>query len=402
VTGTPRCSGERREERRASLPAMTPRLSPTRLPPQVQDVTARAVRAIREHADACEAAGDVTPQAAAGLRASGYTRLTLPREAGGLGAGLAEYAAAQLALGQAGAALARVLAMHTHVVGAAFQARSLPKPVLDALAQASREGRLVNALASEPELGSPSRGGLPRTVAVPDAGGWRLTGRKTWATGARALDLALVSAATPEGEVVRLLVPMKAPGVDTEPTWAGALALRGSGSRDVTFAGVQVPAAHLAPPSAGHPASSAWFWTALAATYLGVGYAALEALAAYARERVPTALGAPLATLPRVQENVGRIATRLHAARALLEEAARAWDAAPGPEALPALAAAKVYATNAAVEATDLAVRTAGGAALLPTLPLERLLRDARAGLTHPPSDEVGYASLGASLLGPG
>nr|WP_246581143.1 acyl-CoA dehydrogenase family protein [Deinococcus aestuarii] len=365
------------------------------------DVTDRAVRAIREHAPECEAAQDVTPGAASALRGSGYTRLSLPRERGGLGAGLEEYAAAQTRLGEANAALALVLAMHTHVVGSAFQGGTLPEPMLAALARASLEGQLVNALASEPELGSPSRGGLPRTAVTPDGpGGWLLTGRKTWATGARALGLAVVSAATPEGTVARVLVPMDAPGVRIEATWEGSLALRGTGSHDVVFDGVPVSGEHLAPPGPAHPASSAWFWTAIAATYLGVGFAALHALTDYARQRVPTALGAPIATLPRVQENVGRIATDLSAARALLLEAARAWDRQPGADAVPGLAAAKAHATNAAVSATDLAVRVAGGAALTPALTLERLLRDARAGLTHPPADEVSYASLGAARLG--
>ncbi|EYB69823.1 acyl-CoA dehydrogenase [Deinococcus phoenicis] len=375
---------------------------PTHLDPEMQAVTDRAASAIRTHAEACETAQDVTPEAAAALRASGYTRLTLPRASRGLGASLEAYAAAQGELGEANAGLALVLAMHTHVVGAAFQGRTLPDPLLAALAQASVEGRLVNALASEPELGSPSRGGLPRTTATPDGDGWRVTGRKTWATGAHALNLALVTAATPGGQVLRLLVPMDAPGVGTESTWAGALALRSSGSHDVTFRGVRVPGDHAAPPSPAHPASSAWFWTAIAATYLGVGFAALEALIGYARERVPTALGQPIARLPRVQEHVGRMAADLHAARALLAGAARTWDAAPTADSVPALAAAKAHATNAAVGATDLALRTAGGAALTPALPLARLLRDARAGLTHPPSDEVGYASLGAALLGTG
>ncbi|ABF45527.1 acyl-CoA dehydrogenase family protein [Deinococcus geothermalis] len=379
---------------------MTPDLSPIRLSPELQAVTDRASQAIRAHAAACEAAQDVTPEAAAALRASGYTCLTLPQAAGGLGASLAEFAAAQLVLGEADAALGLVLAMHGHVIGAAFQGRTLPEPLLAALARASVAGELVNSLASEPELGSPSRGGLPRTTAVLEGDSWRVTGRKTWSTGARALGFALVTAATPAGEVARLLVPMNAPGVTVEPTWTEALALRGSGSHDVCFQDVAVPVDHCAPPTPGHPASNAWFWTAIAATYLGVGFAALHALAAYARERVPTALGAPIATLPRVQENVGRIAAELRAARALLFEAARAWDAAPGADVVPSLAAAKACATNAAVNATDRAVRTAGGAALTPALPLSRLLRDARAGLTHPPADEVAYGSLGAQLLG--
>lgn len=379
---------------------MTLGLFPSRPLPEMQVVTDRAVQAIHAHADACEAAGDVTPEAAAALRASGYARLTLPRSLGGLGATLAQFARAQEQLGEANAGLGLVLAMHAHIVGAAFQGQGLPEPLLSALAQASVEGRLINSLASEPDLGSPSRGGLPQTVAVPENGGWRVTGRKTWATGARALSLALITATTPDRQVARLLVPLDAPGVSIEPTWTGALALRGSGSHDVRFEDVWVPGDHLAPPGPGHPASSAWFWTAVAATYLGVGDAALQAVVTYARKRVPTALGAAIATLPRVQENVGRMAAELRAARALLHEAAGLWDQQPGPDALPLLGAAKVQATNAAVHVTDLAMRTAGGAALTPALPLERLLRDARAGLTHPPADEVGYGLLGARLLG--
>jgi alkylation response protein AidB-like acyl-CoA dehydrogenase len=364
-----------------------------------QDVTERAAQAITQHAAECEAAQDVTTGAAEALRGSGYTRLTLPTAEGGLGATLTQFAAAQATLGEAGAGLALILAMHGHIVGAAFQGRTLPDDLLNALAEASRAGKLVNALASEPELGSPSRGGLPRTAATPDpAHGWRISGRKTWATGARALDFALVNAATPDGQVGRFWLDLKAAGVTIEPTWTGALALRGSGSHDVVFEGA---AAQLhAPPSGGHPASAAWFWTAIAATYLGVGFAALNALTAYARQRTPTALGAPIATLPRVQEQVGRIAADLQAARTLLHTAAQHWDAHPGSDAVPLIGAAKAYATNAAVSATDLAVRTAGGGALTPALPLERLLRDARAGLTHPPSDEAAYTAYGLSLLG--
>ncbi|GGL00328.1 acyl-CoA dehydrogenase family protein [Deinococcus radiotolerans] len=368
-------------------------------------VVARAAQAIRDHGPACEAAQDVTPDAAQALSASGYTRLTLPGARGGLDATLTQFAQAQLTLGQAGAGLALILAMHGHVTGAAFHGRTLPEPLLAALAGASERGELLNALASEPELGSPSRGGLPRTRAEPDgtgfeSGGWRVTGRKTWSTGSRALTWALVTAATPDGQVGRYLVNLRGPGVRIEPTWVDALALRGSGSHDVVFDGA--PARLHAPPAPANPASSAWFWTAVAGTYLGVGFAALDALIAYAHERVPTALGAPIATLPRVQEQVGRISADLLAARELLLHAARTWDAAPGAEAAPLIGAAKAVSTNAAVTATDLAVRTAGGAALTASLPLERLLRDARAGLTHPPGDDSAFTAYGAAVLRPG
>ncbi|WP_295818742.1 acyl-CoA dehydrogenase family protein [uncultured Deinococcus sp.] len=372
------------------------------LSPQQSEVVARTVTAIREHAPACEAAQDVTPAAATALAASGYPRLTLPVEAGGLGATLTQFALAQAELGRADASLALILAMHGHVTGSAFQGRSLPPALLDAVAGASVRGELLNALASEPELGSPSRGGLPRTVAVPDGSGfesavWLVTGRKTWSTGARALRWALVSAATPDGRVGRYWIDLRGPGVRIEPTWVDALALRGSGSHDVVFDAA--PAALQAPPSGAHPAGSAWFWTAVAATYLGVGEATLAALSAYAQARVPTALGAPIATLPRVQENVGRIAANLLAARTLLLHATGTWDAAPGAAAVPLIGAAKAVATNAAVSATDLAVRTAGGGALTGTLPLGQHLRDARAGLTHPPGEDAAFTGYGRALL---
>ncbi|MFC4640312.1 acyl-CoA dehydrogenase family protein [Deinococcus hohokamensis] len=374
----------------------------TTLTPEQAQVVGRAAQAIRDHQATCEAAQDVTPAAARALAESGYSRLTLPEERGGLGAALAGFAQAQLTLGRAGAGLALVLAMHGHVTGASFQGRTLPEPLLAALAQAGVRGELLNALASEPELGSPSRGGLPRTVAEPDGTGfesaeWRVTGRKTWSTGSRALRWAIVTAATPDGRVARYLVDMHGPGVRIEPTWVGALALRGSGSHDVVF--TRAPARLHAPPAPAHPASSAWFWTAVAGTYLGVGFAALDALLTYAHDRVPTALGAPIATLSRVQENVGRIGAELLGAQALLLSAARAWDEDPGTAAVPLIGAAKAACTNAAVSATDLAVRTAGGAALTAALPLESLLRDARAGLTHPPGDESAYQTYGAALL---
>ncbi|CAM3606319.1 acyl-CoA dehydrogenase family protein [Deinococcus frigens] len=376
---------------------------PSELTPAQAEVVERTAAAIRQHAAECEAAQDVTPGAAAALSGSGCTRLAVPEDRGGLGANLSQFARAQLALGAADASLALILAMHGQVTGAAFQGRTLPEPLLQAVAEAGERGELLNALASEPELGSPSRGGLPQTRAAPEGtgfegGGWRITGRKTWSTGVRALRWALVTAATPEGQVGRYWVDLHGPGVRIEETWQGALALRGSGSHDVVFSGA--PSGLHAPPAPGQPASSAWFWTAIAASYLGVGFAALDAISAYARVRVPTALGAPIATLPRLQENVGRTAATLHAARALLLESAARWDADPSAAAVPGIGAAKAHATGAAVFATDLASRTAGGAALSAALPLEKLLRDARAGLTHPPTDDTAYTALGRQLLG--
>jgi alkylation response protein AidB-like acyl-CoA dehydrogenase len=378
------------------------------LRPALAQVTLQAGAAVAAHLAAAEAQADVPPEAAAALKASGYPALTVPVGAGGLGASLPEFALAQAWLGRSGASLAMVLAMNAHVLGSAFAARSLPDALLAQLAQAARQGELINAVASEPALGSPSRGGVPATTLTRAPGGYRLDGHKTWATGARALDAALVTAAHPDGGVARALVRMDAPGVVIVPTWGGALSLRGSGSHDLRLEAVALGEDQVVRTAEQTPRGSAWhaawFWVALGATYLGVGQAALDALIGYARTRVPSALGQPLATLPAVQQGAGALATRLQQAALLLDDAARSFEAqvddeAARPLALARLAAAKVAATNAAVAVTDGAARLVGGAALSPALPFERLLRDARAGLTHPPTDAEGHTRLGAALL---
>lgn len=351
--------------------------------------------------DAAEAQGGLPPEVVAGLKASRYPALTVPRSLGGLGASLHEFALAQEVLGRADTSMALVAAMNAHLLGGLGEHGGWPHEVYAQLCQASAQhGALSNSLASEPELGSPSRGGLPRTRAERVEGGWRLTGRKTWATGARALDFYVVSATTPEDTVWRFVVAAGSPGVRIEDTWDGALALRGSGSHDVVFEEVFVPGELAVPPAPVSPTSGAWFWTAVAATYLGTGQGALDRLVLYARERVPTALGQPISTLPRIQATVGEMSLTLLQARALLHTVTRAWaDPQRRAELLPALAGAKLACTNAAVHVTDLALRAAGGAALGRGLDLERRFRDARAGLMHPPADDQALRRLGEALL---
>ena len=65
----------------------------------------------------------------------------------------------------------------------------------------------------------------------------------------------------------------------------------------------------------------------------------------------------------------------------------------------PRIAAAKYAATNAALVATDQALRIAGGFGITRDLPLERFFRDARAGITHPPNDDAALELVGRDVL---
>ena len=55
--------------------------------------------------------------------------------------------------------------------------------------------------------------------------------------------------------------------------------------------------------------------------------------------------------------------------------------------------------TNHAIEAVDHCLRVVGGAGLTRALPLERLYRDVRAGLSHPPSDDEALTALAQETL---
>jgi alkylation response protein AidB-like acyl-CoA dehydrogenase len=379
---------------------------------QLRQIAEPLAAVFRQEAAQADRIGQLSAAGVRAIKASGYPALTVPARLGGFGASLYEFARAQEILGRADASLALVAAMNGHLLGSigeigTGEAGSWPEAVYAELAHSSvQTGALSNSLASEPDLGSPSRGGLPSSSAVKVAGGWQVSGLKTWSTGSEALDY-LVVTATVDDSVWRFVIPQGSVGVEVQQTWQGSLSLRGSGSHDVSFGGVFVPDEHAIPPAPAlspvrAASSGAWFWTAVAATYLGVGQAALDSFVEYACERVPTALGQAIATLPKVQQAAGQMALDLLAARTLLHDLTLQWANDPDqrPDLLPKLAAAKNLCTNAAVNVTDLALRAAGGAALTSALPLERYFRDARAGLTHPPADDQALGLLGKQTLG--
>lgn len=370
--------------------------------------TAELAERFAGRAPAHDRAGTFPEENFADLRALGWPALTVPRRLGGLGAGLPEVVGLLETLAQGDGSTALAMAMHVQTLGAAVATESWPEVALAEVCRAAVErGALVNSCASEPELGSPSRGGLPSTGAQRVDGGWSVTGRKNFASLSPILDYFVIPAAL-AGEtdtIGRFLVPRSA-GVRVEENW-DPMGMRATGSHDVLLDKVFLPDAALlfrqsaAAPDPYRPTASAWFTLSVTAVYLGVGQAAVAAAAHYAHSRVPTALGRPIATLESVQERLGAADLDLAVARRYLANVATDWSAtAPAPAELGAeVLAAKVFVTNAALRATDAAMRVVGGAAMRRDLPLERLYRDVRAGLYHPPSDDQAYALLGRLAL---
>ena len=244
-------------------------------------------------------------------------------------------------------------------------------------------------------------------------GSWRLTGEKTWTTWLPNLTHAFVSArldATDPVEVGVWLIDLASAGVDRR-TGFEALGMRGSASGRLVLDGVFVQADALlvrrrvTDPDPRGPAPGAWFGIAIASTYLGVGEGARSGVARWALDRRPGDGTTSVADVPSVQLRLGRIDAELRAARIVVLDVARRWDTAVAAGDASGLAAAaadvalaKVVATRAAVNATDEALRIAGGPGFL-TGHLERAFRDARAGLINPPLEDVAMTGFARTFL---
>ncbi len=338
------------------------------------------------------------------LKDSGYLGVSIPQEYGGWGLSLEECLAAQLELAQGSGSTAMVAGMQVHLFGHAREVRPWPETTFAWLCREAVNGGLFNNVASEPLLGSPSRGGLPATTATPtlDGEGWVLNGHKTWTTGGQHLTHMIVSVRI-DDEPAWLLVRQATPGIEWVETWGDSLSLRASDSHDVYFKEVVVPAEHLiqrgVTPAQALP--NAWFPMVMSTVYLGTAIAARNTVIRYALERVPTALGKPIATLPKIQRQIGEIDLALQAAQALLFEVAGTWtgEAENRAKVYPRIVAAKHLITETANEVTDKALRIAGGLSLTKSLPLERYFRDVRAGLMQPPSGDTALEIIGQNAI---
>lgn len=349
------------------------------------------------------------------LHHAGLLALTARPEDGGAGAGLLQATEAVRQAGRGCASTGLILAMQLiHLRAAACS--DWPERLRAKVGRgAVRSGALINALRVEPALGTPARGGLPATVARRTAEGWRLSGRKIYSTGAPGLAFMLVFARveprdSPDTDTDEapprtglFLVPAQSPGIAIEDTW-DQLGLRGSGSHDVVFADVLVPHDHavdLRPPAAWmqpDPASTAWNTLMVAALYTGVAEAARDWVVSFLRGRAPSNLGAPLATVPRVQEALGRIEARLLTNRRLIATAAADADAnrPPSPSESGLL---KTVAAENAIEAVQAAVQLAGNHGLSRANPLERHLRDVLCARVHTPQPDAAFAAAGRAAF---
>jgi alkylation response protein AidB-like acyl-CoA dehydrogenase len=331
---------------------------------------------------------------------------------GGPGLGTAAIARILVALGEGDASVgllaANTLSAHR---GQSLSDRWPQGEYARAVERSAREVTLINTTRAEPELGAPARGGLPATVARRTPQGWLVNGHKSYSTGGRGLAYHLVWAVADEPDVAsasprvgHVVVPGDAAGIEWIDTW-DHLGLRASNTHDVVYTDVSVPAdAFIEIPrqpdgSYRDPAVDAGLESlAFVAIYVGVARAARSAFVAFANERVPSALGRPIAATERIQSVAGEIDAQIAQAETLLFGSLARVEAGD-LDVVPQLSVIKALIVRSAVSAVERAVAALGNPALTRSGPFERLLRDVLCARVHPPQEDAALIAAGRRIL---
>ena len=377
--------------------------------PVPQEQLDRLTRRLAETAEALDRAATF-PQANFDLLAAeGLVGLTVAPEYGGRGAGLVESLRVLSAVAKGEPSTALILFMTYGYHATPTRSQSWPVHLYATLArQAVAGGGLVGGLRVEPELGTPVRGGLPKTTARRTADGWAISGTKIYSTGSTGLTWYAVWARTDEDtpRVGVFLVRADSPGIVIEPT-CDHLGMRATVSHDVILTDTPVPFDHAVDlrlpadwaPKPDDGSQLLWNGLAIATIYDGVAQAARDWLRDYLKTRTPSNLGAALATLPRVQEKFGEIDARLYANRVLIESAAARADAGDPPGAVDANTIKYLVTTNA-IKAVEIGLELTGNPGISRRNPLERHYRDVLCSRIHSPQDDTILVGAGRQGFG--
>jgi len=347
------------------------------------------------HAARHDTEGSFVAEAYDALRDSGILKAGVPVELGGDGATIAELTALQRELAHYCGSAALASSMHQHVV--AFTAwryrRDLPGAEAT-LRRVAEEGILLV-----------STGGgdytHPRGAAVKVDGGYRVTGRKRFASQSSHGTVMATMFAYDDPEqgrrVLNVAVPIQSPGVTVADNW-DTLGMRGTASNDIVIEDVFVPDERVLanrPYGVVDPplqVISEIAFSIISGVYLGVAEAAYQAAIAVA---------APKADSVLMQRQVGLMRHKLRVASWALDGALAAVgdDPYPSPETYLAVMSAKAEITEAGVEVCDLAMDVAGGSAFFKGSVIERCYRDIRAAKFHPLTPEDTLVETGRHAL---
>jgi acyl-CoA dehydrogenase len=330
------------------------------------------------------------------LKEAGAFAAGIPIELGGGGATHAELCGMIRELAHHCGSTALAFSMHTHLVATlAWMWRAGNKAPETMLRRVAAEKLVLVSTG-----GSDWLSGSAKLEKV--EGGYRVTGRKIFGSGAPAGDLLMTTGVSHDPQdgptVIHFPLSLKAEGVKVLDTWR-VLGMRGTGSHDILLESVFVADAAMGgvhrPAGKWHP-----FMHTITLVALPVFYAAYLGVAEAARD-VALRLAAPKKEDPLVALLAGEMENQLVTAQ--LAHASMVQLAAtekPGPTTSSAALCRRTILANAAMGAVAKALEVAGGMGFYRAAGLERAMRDVQAARYHPLPEKQQTRFTGRVLLG--
>ena len=266
---------------------------------------------------------------------------------------------------------------------------------------AVRSGDAVAAFAlTEPGAGSDAA--ALTTRAEVDGDGYRLTGEKTYISNAPDGDVYTVFARTTEGAgakgVSAFVVPRDVEGVSGEPI--DMISPHALGR--LLFDGAFVPAENLL-GKVDHGFRVAMqtldlFRPSVGAFAVGMAEAALRIAVEHARSR--EAFGSPISSFQGVSHQLADVRVSIEASSHLVYSAAAAHDSGDSQALTGKAAMAKLYATETAQKAVDVAIQVLGARGLEADSTLAHLYKEVRAPRIYEGTSEIQRNIIARELFG--
>jgi alkylation response protein AidB-like acyl-CoA dehydrogenase len=356
----------------------------------------------------------------ADLRTAGFLALTIPERHGGLGANFETYCLVSAELGRWCGATALTFNMHAGtMLWTSQMADDLPMSAADRESHEQNrtgiyrrvveEGAIFAQTFSEPTHAAAAGRAPFGTTAQKTAEGWRIDGRKHFASLSGAAHYYGILCTEDRGagahdvkDTLYLAVPADTPGFRITGTW-DPLGMRATVSRTLELDDVRIPDSMLLMPrGAYYQAAYHWphMFLTLCPTFLGIGRAAFDFTVGYLRGEVPGAPPPGARASAVKQLAVADMRIKLEQAEALFLRVLAEAKFQPNKDERLRAYAAQHTVMEAANEICRLALRTCGGRSIMKSMPLERLYRDSRCGSVMLPwTAEICAERLGRESL---
>ena len=323
---------------------------------------------------------------------SGLWAISVPKSFGGAGVSNVTLAQVIARIAQADASLGQIPQNHFYALEV-LRVNGSPEQQQRLYAEVLAGRRFGNALA---ELGTKTA--HDRTTRLThDGAGYRINGRKFYATGALYAQRIPTSVIDDQGRQQLAFVPADSQGLQVIDDWSG-FGQRTTGSGSVSFDNVWVDANDVVPfqsaferPTPVGPLAQILH----AAIDTGIARAALEDALHFVRTRSRPWVDSGVDKAsddPLTLKSFGQLVIRLHAAEALLERAGEILDRAQADSNADTVAAASIAVAEARAISTEVSLAAgttlfelAGSQATLAEHNLDRHWRNARVHTLHDP-----------------